>query len=200
MPVLGITGGIATGKSTFVRAFLGRLPARLFDADACARDLLENDSEVRERLHETFGLNRPNVEPGAERAWLREVVFSDAAKRRQLEAILHPVIRERWVVQARECAVAGGWFCVDIPLLFETGAESYFDRIIVVACSGERQRARLREDRGLDESMSEKIIASQLDLGLKITKADHLIWNDSTISNLEGQTALLATYLSARYG
>lgn len=176
------------------------MPARLFDTDACARDLLENDGEVRERLRETFGLQSPGVEPAAERAWLREVVFSDAKKRSELEAILHPRIRERWMAEARDCKGAGGWFCVDIPLLFETSAESYFDRIIVVACSGARQRARLKQNRGLDEAMSEKMIASQLDLGLKITKADHLIWNDSTISNLEGQTALLAAYLSVRYG
>ncbi len=104
------------------------------------------------------------------------------------------------MAEARESSAAGEWFCVDIPLLFETGAECYFDRIIVVACSGARQRARLKEKRGLDEAMSEKIIASQLDLALKMTKADHLIWNDSTISNLEGQTALLAGFLSARYG
>ncbi len=89
---------------------------------------------------------------------------------------------------------------VDIPLLFETAAELEFDRTVVVACTGGTQRQRLRENRGLNDEMIEKIIGAQLPLSAKMNKADHVIWNDTTVSCLEGQAGLIARWLTHYYG
>ena len=200
MPVLGITGGVATGKTTFTRALLRRLPAELFDADRCAHELLENDSAVRAAVSEAFGPEIYDAQGKPDRARLRELVFSEELHRRQLEEILHPAIRARWSALAEQVARTGGWLFVDIPLLYETGAESRFDRVIVVACSSETQRRRLRENRDLDDETASRIMAAQLDLKTKIKKADHVIWNDSTDACLDGQAALLAGWLRQFYG
>lgn len=200
MPVLGVTGGIATGKSTFTRALLRQQPAELFDADATARDLLENDPEVQLKIRETFGSSALDPEGNLSRTALRELVFREPLQRRMLEAILHPEIRKRWTARAEACSTSGEWFVVDIPLLFETAAEACFDRIIVVGCTPATQRHRLREERGLSDELAAKIIAAQLDLGLKISKADHLIWNDSTLAALDAQSSLLVAWLRQRYG
>ena len=200
MPVLGITGGIATGKTTLTRALLRRLPAEHFDADRSAHELLENDSAVRAAVSEAFGPDIYDAQGKPDRVRLRGLVFSEELHRRRLEEILHPAIRARWSALAEKIARTGGWLLVDIPLLYETGAESRFDRVIVVACAPETQRRRLREKRGLDDGTAARIIAAQLDLTTKIKKADHVIWNDSTDACLDGQAALLAGWLGQFYG
>ena len=192
MPALGITGGIATGKSTFSEAFCRYLSAGLFDADQCSRDLLANDAAVRQAVQDAFGPRAfgPNGHP--DRVWLREAVFADSSKRRQLEQILHPAIRAAWTIRAADAAATGKWLCVDIPLLYETGAQSQFAAVIVVACSAATQRARLLEKRQLSATIADQILAAQLNLATKIAQADHLIWNDSSNSCLDRQARLLA--------
>ena len=192
MPVLGVTGGVATGKSSFTGLLLRHLPAELFDADQAAHDLLAHDATIRQAVAETFGTDACDAGGNPDRAKLRPLVFDDEAKRRQLERILHPAIRARWIARATETGRTGGWFVVDIPLLFETQAEASFDRIIVVACSPRTQRRRLAEPRGLSAGLAEKIITSQLDLATKINHAQHVIWNDSTLDCLERQARHLA--------
>jgi dephospho-CoA kinase len=86
------------------------------------------------------------------------------------------------------------WLLLDIPLLFETEAEKEMDHTVVVACSPSTQRRRLREVRGLQDGVAEKIIAAQMDLDLKIRKADHVVWNDSSIESLRAQAHLLAQH------
>lgn len=195
MPVLGITGGIATGKSTFVRELRGCFPAEYFDADAAAKELLESDPKVRAEIVRTFGDRIYPSGASPDRAILREIVFSEPAKREALEAILHPEIRHRWTVRAEAHAREETWFCVDIPLLYETGVEHLFHRIVVVACSDHTQRHRLEHARGLKPALMDKILAAQLDLRMKMREAHHLIWNDSTPLCLAGQAALLASVL-----
>lgn len=195
--MVGVTGGIATGKSSFTSLLLRDLPAEFFDADACAHDLLANDAAVRQAVVQTFGPEICDPAGNPDRLKLRTLVFEDAAKRRALEHILHPAIRHRWTKRAAQIAREGGWFLVDIPLLFETKAEASFDHTIVVACPPATQRRRLAEKRGLSAAMAEKIIASQLELSTKINQAHHVIWNDSTLSCLERQSRLLARWLRA---
>jgi len=200
VPVLGVTGGIATGKSTFVQTFLRHLPAELFDADRSAHELLAQDELVIQRIHDEFGDEVFETSGKLSRGRLREVVFANEERRKVLEGILHPAIRDRWMGRAEQIRGTDQWMLVDIPLLFETGAETAFDRTIVVACSPFSQRHRLRERSGLDDSMIEKIIGAQLPLGAKIRKADHMIWNDSSVSCLDGQAGLLARWLTEYYG
>ncbi len=195
MPVLGVTGGIATGKSSFTGLLLRHLPAELFDADQTAHDLLAGDDAIRQAVAEAFGDVICDPEGNPDRTKLRALVFDDESKRRQLERILHPAIRARWTARAAQIALEGGWFVVDIPLLFETQAEANFHRIAVIACSPATQRRRLTEQRGLSAALAEKIITSQLDLATKINHAHHVIWNDSTLPCLERQARLLAACL-----
>ena len=200
MPLIGITGGIAPGKSTFARSLLTCLPAELFDADVAARELLDGDPTVRLAVEKSFGLGFYDSEGRPDRARLRELVFSDDLHRRRLEEILHPPIRARWLALAGRTMTGGGWMFVDLPLLYETGAENQFDRVMVVACSPATQCRRLVAERGLDTEIAVKIMAAQLDLQTKINRADHVIWTDSTTTCLNGQAELAAAWLRHRYG
>jgi len=199
MPILGITGGIASGKSTFCKLLVQRIPAISFDADACVGELLEGDESVRtqiqERVHpDAYTAGRPN------RALLRELIYEDADKKQALEQILHPLVRDRWATEAKHAALAGNLFVVDIPLLFETRAESQFDRIVTVGCSVDVQLARLRAREGMTHEISKKIIASQMPIGVKISKSHHVIWNDGALDALIAQTELFSHYLHDRNG
>ncbi|HEY5742625.1 MAG TPA: dephospho-CoA kinase, partial [Terrimicrobiaceae bacterium] len=116
-------------------------------------------------------------------------------KKRILESILHPLVRDHWMKEAKQAAEAGETFVVDIPLLFETGAESHLDRIATVGCSIETQLARLCTRRGITREISEKIIASQMPIDVKIPKSHHVIWNDGALDALVAQAELFASYL-----
>ena len=201
MPILGVTGGVATGKTSFTKALLRFIPAEAFDADAAARKLLTSNQKVRQAVRGQFGDSVFSTEGALDRAKLREIVFKDLSKRRELEAILHPLIRNEWIGRAEKVRASGEtrWLIVDIPLLFETRAEGYFDAVVVVACSPATQRQRLITLRNLTASMAEQMIASQLDLKVKTERADHVIWNDSTPACLEEQTALFSDYLKNRF-
>jgi dephospho-CoA kinase len=200
VPVLGITGGIATGKSTAVECLLRHLPAERFDSDRCAHELLESDDAAISAVREAFGPAVFSAENRISRPRLRELVFGSDERRKSLEGILHPLIRGRWLALAGKFRGRNEWAFVDIPLLFETGAEAHLDRTLTIACSPAVQYRRLREDRGLTDALIEKIIGAQLPLDAKIKKADHVIWNDSTVSCLDRQAGLLARWLTHYYG
>jgi len=199
MAILGITGGIASGKSAFRQLLLERVEADSFDADACARELLDDDDAVKNQVLKKIHPEAYDRNGKANRPFLRELIYEDAAKKRTLEAILHPVIRQRWSQQALEASAAGRLFVVDIPLLFETMAESLFDQIVTVACSLEVQLARLFT-RGLSPAISKKIIATQMPLDTKIARSHHVIWNDGSLETLTAQTDIFSRYLHVRYG
>jgi dephospho-CoA kinase len=198
--VIGITGGVASGKSSLTARLATMLAAKVFDADTAARDLLENDPEARQRIRERFGMAILDADGRVDRGRLREEVFGDAVKRSALEAILHPLIRARWIGLAQLARSSRDWLLVDIPLLFETGAETECDAVVVVACKPETQRERIVSHRGLSPEMAEKMIASQTSLATKAARADYVIWNDAPLARLEEQAALLAGYLGKRYG
>lgn len=199
MPVLGITGGIASGKSTFRQMLLERVQAEMFDSDACARDLLEQDTVVREEVLREVHPLAYDAEGKPDRALLRDVIYHDSARKQALENILHPRIRQSWLEKSKSVKARGAIFVVDIPLLFETGAEAFIDVVAVVACSRETQLRRL-QTRGLDPEISEKIIASQMPMSVKIARAHHVIWNDGPLEALISQTELFSSYLNDRFG
>jgi dephospho-CoA kinase len=194
MSILGITGGIASGKSTFCRLLVERIEAIPFDADACVSELLEGDSSVRELISERVHADA-YASGKLNRALLRELIYTDIDKKRTLEQILHPLVRARWLAEAKEATLAGKHFVVDIPLLFETGAEAQFDRIITVGCTVETQLTRLCARPGMTTEISKKIIASQMPIDVKVPKSDHVIWNDGSLDALIAQVELLSRYL-----
>mgnify|MGYP001156166147 CR=1 FL=1 len=199
MPIVGITGGVASGKSTFRRLFLERFDAEFFDADACARELIDSNETVREQILEKVSPAAYDRSGHPDRNLLREIIYNDIAKKKTLEGILHPKIRERWTSKAREISRHDRAFVVDIPLLFETRADSLFDHIIVVAASEASQLQRMITIRKLSLDLARKILASQWSMDVKLRGAHHVVWNDSSLALLESQADLLAAYFRQQY-
>jgi dephospho-CoA kinase len=199
MPVLGITGGVATGKTTFRRLLLERLDADFFDADACARELLDSNETIREQVLETISPRAYSQTGEPNRPLIREIIYNDIAKKKTLEGILHPTIRTRWTERAQDSVAHDRLFLVDIPLLFETRSEGLFDHVIVVAAPVASQVARMTQIRSLPEDLARKILASQWNQEVKIRGAGHVVWNDAGLDLLESQAALLAAYLRHKY-
>ncbi len=197
MPAIGITGGIATGKSAFSARLRERVPAIFFDADTAARELTDRDLEVQSLIREQFGHDIYSAAGDLNRARVRSIVFADPGKRLALEQILHPRIRRQWSEQAERYRNSQDLFFADIPLLYETEGETLCDRIVVVACSAQIQLARLMNRMQIERAAAEAIVAAQMPLADKIARADHLVWNNGTLETLSEQAKLLATLLRA---
>src|SRR5919106_5005650 len=136
MPAIGITGGISTGKTSFCQCLREILPAaKFFDADQEAHRLADLDPEVKGESRREFGTGIFSDDGDLNRERLRAIVFGDAAKKRALEQILHPRIRRQWSAEAETHRNSPDFFFADIPLLYETGGETWCDRVVVVACS-----------------------------------------------------------------
>jgi len=192
MPAIGVTGGISTGKSTFINCLRQLLPdATFFDADVMARELTREDKNVLAEIRKTFGDAVFNENGELNRGALRAIVFTAPGKRRQLEQILHPPIRRYWSREAEKHRQSNHYFFADIPLLYETDGEKLCDRIVVVACSEETQMRRLMERTGLDRNAASVIIGAQMPLSEKVKLADHVIWNNGPESVLAEQAGFL---------
>ena len=197
MPAIGITGGIATGKSAFLEELRQLLPtATYFDADLAARDLSNHNPEVRALIAEAFGPHIYSTEGDLNRARLRAIVFADPEKKHALEQILHPRIRRQWSLQAESRRKSTELFLADIPLLYETAGETLCDRVVVVACSQPIQLQRLMTRSSLDQAAAEEIIAAQMPLAEKIARADHVVWNNGPREVLAAQAKTIAAYLA----
>jgi dephospho-CoA kinase len=191
MPAIGITGGISTGKSTFVECLRELLPiATFFDADQEAHVLLSR-RDVEKQIRHEFGEEMFSNAGDLNRSKLRAIVFSDAAKKRAVERILHPRIRRRWRTEAKEHRNSPKFFFADIPLLYETGGESLCDRVVVVGCSQKVQLARLRKRMSVGSAEAKQMINSQMPLAEKISRADHVVWNNGNRSSLVEQASFL---------
>jgi len=195
MPAIGITGGISTGKTSFVECLRELVPsAKFFDADQAARELSDRDPEVRGLIEKEFGTDVYSHSGDLNRKRVRSIVFADAGKKRALEQILHPRIRRQWSLEAERHRNSAELFFADIPLLYETGGETLCDRVVVVACSPRVQLERLMKRMGLDESEAEQMIDGQLPLTEKIARADHVVWNNGERNGLAEQARLLANF------
>jgi dephospho-CoA kinase len=191
MPAIGITGGICTGKSTFVECLREFLPdATFFDADEVAHALLDRP-EVQKQIRREFCARVFSTAGDLNRAKVRAIVFGDANKKRALERILHPRIRRQWRTEAKRHRNSPKFFFADVPLLYETGGESLCDRVVVVACSRKAQLARLRKRMSVRSAEAKQMINSQIPLEEKIRRADHVVWNNGGRSSLMEQARFL---------
>ena len=198
MAVIGITGSIASGKSTF-RDFLGPLlSALVVDADAIARNLLEEDSDVRAEVLAAISPGAYNPDGSPDRPEIRRIIYSDPAAKSRLEAILHPRVRKTWLGEAELARHEGRHLLVDIPLLFETDATPHFDITITVACSPDIQQARLAA-RGVEAGLVRKILYAQMPVPEKIARSSHVVWNDGTLSALKDQADYFAVWLRDKF-
>jgi dephospho-CoA kinase len=177
MKLLGLTGGVGMGKST-AAGFLLQHGARVVDTDEIARQLVQPSQPALAEIAGVFGRQLLAADGTLKRDELARLVFADARARKQLEAILHPRIRQCWLAQLEawrkeNCVLA----VVVIPLLFETRAESSFEKIICVACSSAAQRARLAA-RGWTPAQIRQRIAAQLPVEQKLARSHFVIWSE----------------------
>jgi dephospho-CoA kinase len=191
MRIVGLTGGIGTGKST-VAAILRRLGATVIDADEATRAVQAPGSEGLRRLVEAFGPGILTPAGELDRAALAAVAFRDPDARRRLEAIVHPLVREWMADRQREAAERGDAVVVlDIPLLFESRDASAFEIVILVYAPEEVQVRRLVEQRGMTEEQVRSRIAAQMPIEEKRRLATHVIDNTGSRDALERQVERL---------
>jgi len=185
---VGLTGGIASGKSTVGR-MLGELGCRVIDSDRITRQLFEAGSAVNTAVAEAFGPRVVASDGSIDRKILGELVFENTELRQKLNSIVHPAINQRqseFLAQAAaEDSHAIG--IVEAALIVEVGTYKNYDKVIVVTCSPKIQRERLRERSGLTPQQIETRIASQMPLEEKIKVADFVIDNSGDIGKTRQQ-------------
>jgi dephospho-CoA kinase len=190
---VGLTGGIASGKSTAAK-FFGALGIPILDSDQIARDVVEPGQPPLERLIERFGQKILTPDGHLDRPALRDIVFSDPKARADLEALTHPAIGA--AMEARSAAAGGPYQILVIPLLVEKNLASHVDRVLVVDCEEELQIRRLRNRDGSTSAQVEAILKAQAPRAARLKAADDIIHNDTNMSAVRDQVAALhARYL-----
>ena len=188
MKLCGLTGGVGMGKST-AAAFFSQHGARVVDTDEIARELVQPGQPALAEIKKEFGEKFISAAGELNRGELAQIIFADHAAREKLEAILHPRIRKRWQSQIEtwrkeNCPLA----IVVIPLLFETAAESHFEKIICVASSSAAQYERLAARGWSPEQIQQRIVA-QLPVEQKIARSHFVIWTEGSMNSSAQQAA-----------
>ena len=188
---VGLTGGIASGKSTVADMF-AELGVPVIDTDVIAREVVEPGQPALEEIRESFGKEVIADDGNLDRAAMRRRVFADDNARRRLEAILHPRIRESTMQQAD---LAGGAYqLIVVPLLAESPMRQAMDRILVVDCDVDVQVARLLERDAETEDQARRIIGAQASREQRLAIADEVIRNDGPISETRLQVEQLHSH------
>ncbi|HEY1326217.1 MAG TPA: dephospho-CoA kinase [Casimicrobiaceae bacterium] len=187
--IVGLTGGIGSGKSEVARAFAA-LGVDVEDADAVAHALSEPGEPGHRAVVEAFGAEAMRADGSLDRDWLRGRAFSDAAFRTRLEALLHPLIRAR--IDAAVGAWRGPYGLLVVPLLLERGGvRERVDRVLVVDCPEDEQVRRVVARSGLTSAAVQRIMATQLSRGVRLAQADDVIDNSGTLAAMQARVAEL---------
>lgn len=184
---VALTGGIATGKSHVLNEFRKRgVPC--LDADELAHGVTTAGTEATAQIAERFGGEVLDSSGAVDRYKLGAIVFADSAARRALEEIVHPAVYRAIAagMRAFELLDRSPFVIVDIPLLYETGHSSDFDRVIATVCPRRVQIERLKE-RGFSETEAEQRLAAQMSADEKALRADYIIQTDGTIASTNAQ-------------
>lgn len=190
---VGLTGGIASGKSTAAK-FFGALGVPILDSDQIARDVVEPGQPPLERLVQRFGTSILTPDGHLDRPALRNIVFSDPKARADLEALTHPAIGA--ALEARSATAGGPYQILVIPLLVEKSLSSHLDRVLVVDCDEALQIRRLSARDGSTLEQAQAILAAQASRATRLKAADDVITNDADMSAVQEQVkALHARYL-----
>ena len=185
--IIGLTGGIATGKST-VSKILRDLNIKVIDADKIAHNVLEHE-DVINKIQDVFSKNVVNENGKIDRKKLGKIVFEDNKKLKKLESITHPKILE--IIDYKLKESKDELIVLDAPLLFETSLDDKVDEIWVIYANEETQINRLKKRDNLNKKEALDRINSQMDLDKKANKADIVIKNESTIEALENKVKKL---------
>ncbi|MDG1358364.1 MAG: dephospho-CoA kinase [Akkermansiaceae bacterium] len=189
LTTIGLTGGIATGKSACCSILLELCPAAVvFDADACVARLYA-DAEIIEQIGRHFGDEVFNDDRSVNKAWLRSRVFSDANAQHFLEQVFHPRVRKECLallnVEAKNHATR--LFVADIPLLFENGFDFGQSVNLLVATGRKTQIDRLKKRNDWDDVMVEAVLSAQMPIDAKLNLADIVFWNEGPEQVLRNQ-------------
>jgi dephospho-CoA kinase len=189
MFLVGLTGNIGSGKST-VAQLLSERGATIIDADVLARRAVEQGTEAYRAIAERWGTSIIAPDGLLDRGALRRIVFSDPAELEQLNAIVHPEVERMRVALVEQARQRGDRLVVcDIPLLFERRMTEKFDRIVLVDAPRPVRLERLVRERGLRETEAMDMIVAQMPAELKRARADFVIDNEGTLTQLDARVA-----------
>ena len=185
---VGLTGGIASGKSTVSKIFAS-FGAKVLDADEVAREVLLPGQPAWTRLRQVFGEEFFHPDGTVKRKQLRKLVFADPEKRSQLNAIVHPEVMKEINRRSEilSSSVQTGVLLVDVPLLLEVGVANRFDKVVVVYVSESVQINRLQQRDGISEEEAKQALKVQMALSKKVEQADYLIDNSGTLEETLAQ-------------
>jgi dephospho-CoA kinase len=185
---IGLTGGIGSGKTTVTQLF-AEFGVPIIDADVIAHQLSQPGQSALYLIEKTFGQEMLNVDGCLNRGKLRDLIFSESDKKKQLEAIFHPLVYAEITQQITQLKAA---YCIiSIPLLIETGKIDLLDRILVVDCPLEMQIERVKSRNQLTETQVSAIIATQATREQRLAIADDVIDNSKSSSSLAEQVKKL---------
>jgi dephospho-CoA kinase len=186
--IVGLTGGIASGKSTVSNMFR-KLGAVIIDADVVARQVVEIGTSGLQEIVDAFGSGILCQDGTLDRAKLGSIVFRDESARLRLNKIVHPRVREQFEIQTREFLQAHphGVVIHDIPLLYENGLEKTVESVIVVYVSDETQVQRLMSRNSFSREEAERRIAAQMPLSEKVKRADFVVDNEGSLEHTKAQ-------------
>jgi dephospho-CoA kinase len=201
--LVGLTGSIATGKSTVSEMFR-TLGGEIIDADLLAREVVEPGEPALAQIAEEFGRDLLQPDGSLDRKKLGAIVFGDPARRKRLEQITHPAIRDRFVRRLDELEARGfdGIVFWDAPVMIETGGHKAMEKLVVVATDTETQATRLCARDGIEAAEADRKIKSQMPVAEKAKLADYVIDNAGDRAATERQVrevhAALLRDLAAR--
>ena len=197
MKLIGLTGGIASGKTSVAR-ILERLGAAVVDADALARQVVEPGQDAWREIVESFGAEIVRPDRTLDRQKLRAIIFNDPSARKKLEAIIHPRVRALAEKRISEHAAAGREIVVyEVPLLFEGNLHEWLRPVILVACDVSTQKQRLQKRDRIDAAAAQKHIDAQMSLDERRHLADYVIENDGSFEELERQVEAVLERIKA---
>ena len=193
---LGLTGGIASGKST-TADFLRAWGAEVIDTDQLAHEAMVPGQPAYEEIVAHFGRGILNADGTIDRQRLGEIVFRNESERERLNQIVHPRVREQWKRRTAEVEASSERAVVVamIPLLYETKVEKTFDTVLVVGCRRETQVRRMQQ-RGLNDDQIEARLRSQLPLSTKMEQANFVVWNEYSVAILDEQSRMVWNQIS----
>ncbi len=198
MRTLGLTGGVATGKSTVATLLRGEHGVPVFDADAIAREIVAPGQPALAEIQERFGADMLQADGTLDRARLREHIVSDAAARADLEAITHPRIGARMLERLGDLRDQGVPLAfVEAALMVETGTWRMYDALWVVTCSPDLQCTRLVARDGVSEAEALALIATQLPLAEKEALASEVLRNEGDLAGLQRSVAAAFSRIQA---
>jgi dephospho-CoA kinase len=196
MYLVGLTGGIASGKSTVAERFVER-GAELIDADAIAREVVEPGKPAWKKIVEHFGSAVLDADGFIDRPSLAAIVFAQRDKRALLNELTHPPVVEEIAQRLELLTAFDGLVVLDVALLVEAGVERGYESVVVVATTPETQLRRLVELRGMRPEDAQARIAAQAPLDAKLAVATHVIWNEGSVAEVRARTDEVSAELEA---